>query len=68
MNFEKAKYPFSISNKMTVGFMDIFYVSSSGKNMMSFGFSSFKRSLSFGGLLSWFLPYIGLLFLKLSSF
>ena len=29
MNFEKVKTPFSMSDKMTVGFMGIFSVSSS---------------------------------------
>ena len=62
MNSENAKYPFSISDKMTVGFMGIFYISSSGKKRVSSGFSHFKRSLSFGGLLCWFLPCKGLLF------
>ena len=52
MNFEKAKYPFSISDKMTVGFMRIFSVPVSGKKMMSSGFSPFGRSLSFEGLSS----------------
>ena len=54
MNSENAKYPFSISDKMTMGFMGIFYISSSGKKRVSSGFSHFKRSLSFGGLLSCF--------------
>ena len=53
MKFEKAKYPFFISNKITVGFMRIFFfVSFFGKKRMSFGFSPFRRSLSFEGLLS----------------
>ena len=52
MNSEKAKYPFSISDKMTMGFMGIFSISFSGKKRMSSGFSHFGRSLSFEGLLS----------------
>ena len=48
MNSKKAKYPFSISDKMTVGFMGIFSISSSGKKGFSSKFSPFKRSLSFG--------------------
>ena len=38
MNSEKVKYPFSISDKMTAGFMGIFSVSSSRKKRMSSGF------------------------------
>ena len=47
MNSEKAKYFFSMSNIITEEFMGIFYVLSSGQKRMSFGFSSFERSLSF---------------------
>ena len=36
--------------------------------MVSSGFSHFRRSLSFRGLLSWFLRYKGLLFFRHSSF
>ena len=50
MNSKKAKYHFSILDKMTVGFMGIFYVFSSGKKRMSFGFAHFERCLSFGGM------------------
>ena len=52
MESEKAKYPFSISDKMTVGFMGIFSVSFSRKKRISSRFSPFRRSLSFEGLLS----------------
>ena len=69
MNSEKAKYFFfSKSNIITKEFMGIFAVFSSGKKRMSSGFSPSERSLSFEGLLSWALPYEGLLFTKLLSF
>ena len=48
--------------------MSIFSGFSSGKKRMSFGFSPFERSLSFDGLLSWALPYEGLLFTIILSF
>ena len=38
MNSENAKYLFSILDKMTVGFMGVFFVSSSGKKRISSGF------------------------------
>ena len=38
MNSENVKYPFSILDKMTVGFMSVFFVSSSGKKRISSGF------------------------------
>ena len=52
MNFEKAKYFFSMSDIIIEEFMGIFYVFSFGKKRFSSGFSPFERSLSFEGLLS----------------
>ena len=68
MNSEKAKYFFSMLDIIIEEFKGIFFVFSFRKKRMPYGFSPFARSLSFEGLLSWALPYKGLLFTRPLSF
>ena len=52
MNSEKVKYLLSMSDKILLGFKDIFSDFSFGKKRISSVFSPFERSLSFEGPLS----------------